>query len=49
MAGRYLQERQRRIDLTLEDLGLRRPGSQDQFLVRVTERKLDELLGDDRC
>jgi len=35
------------IDLTLEDLGPGRPGSQDQLLVRVAERELDELLGDD--
>ena len=46
-ARRHFQERQRRIDLTLENLGRGRPGPQDQLLVRVAESELDELLGDD--
>lgn len=47
-ARRHFQERQRRIDLALENIKFGRPDPQNKLLVRVSERELDELLGDDR-
>jgi hypothetical protein len=46
--GRQSQEGERRVDLALEDLGRGRAGPQDQLLVSVASRELDELLGDER-
>lgn len=47
-AGHQSQEDERRVDLALKDLGRGRSGPLDQFLIRVAQRELDELLGDDR-
>jgi hypothetical protein len=47
-AGHQSKEGERCVDLALEDLGRGRPGPQDQLIVRVAQREMDELLGHDR-